>query len=126
MKKSSQSAFVSLPILFGAVTPAWAEQPFHYMWGDGWGWGTGGLFMGAFGMLLFWGAIIALIIFAIRSFTPGSSRAPSNVDPVNADSSKSALSILSERYARGEIDQAEFNERRMTLLELDKDKDNLA
>lgn len=115
---------VSMPMALGLAGPASAQEFSHYMWGGGWG--TGGIFIGAVGMLLFWGGIIALIVLAVRAFTPGHSRAPANTDPMNADHTKGALSILSERYARGEIEQAEFNERRKILLDLDRDKSNLA
>lgn len=53
-------------------------------------------------MLLFWGGLIALMIWAIRRFGQSS---PSD----------SALRILHERFARGEIDQQEFEQRKAAL-----------
>jgi putative membrane protein len=61
------------------------------------------------GMLLFWGLIIAAIVVLVRGFG-GASRG--NVRRLPG---KTALDILRERYARGEIDKAEFEERRRDL-----------
>ena len=66
--------------------------------------GTGGWWM-FLAMLLFWGGLIALIIWAVRTT---SDRAP-------AQPRGRALDILQERYARGEIDHDEFEQRRRTL-----------
>lgn len=77
------------------------------MWGpyaDGW-WS---LVMG-----LIWLAFLALIIvgavLVIRSFTRNDQRAAPTA------TSKTALDILAERFARGEIDQGEYEERRRLL-----------
>ncbi len=61
------------------------------------------------GMLLFWGLIIAAIVVLVRGFG-GSSRGNAPRLP-----EKTALDILRERYARGEIDKAEFEEKRRDL-----------
>lgn len=66
--------------------------------------GAGGSWM-FFSMLLFWGGLIALIIWAVRTT---SDRAP-------AQRPGRALDILQERYARGEIDHDEFDQRRRSL-----------
>ncbi len=77
------------------------------MWGDGWG-GWGWVF-GALMMLLFWGGLVALVIFAIRGWggrqeeKPGQPRA------------QDAKAILEERFARGEISKEEFEERAAVL-----------
>ena len=77
------------------------------MWGyDGFGYGGFGM---GIGMLLFWGLIIAAIVVLIRGFS-GSSRGNAPRLP-----EKTALDILRERYARGEIDKAEFEEKRRDL-----------
>jgi len=73
------------------------------MWGDG-GWGFG---MGLV-WLVFVGLIVAGIVLAIR----GSSERPSD-----RGSGKSALEILDERFARGEIDRDEYEERKRVLLD---------
>ena len=56
-------------------------------------------------MLVFWGAIIALIVFAVRGFSAGSGPA-SKPDPDE---------ILRERYAKGEIDDEEYERRTAQL-----------
>jgi len=53
-------------------------------------------------MLVFWGGVIALGIWAFRRVRP-------------SDSGDSALSILNERFARGEIDQQEYEQRKGAL-----------
>jgi putative membrane protein len=54
-------------------------------------------------MLLFWGGLIALAVWAVLRLSRG--RPPD-----------SALSILNERFARGEIDQQEYEQRKAALL----------
>ena len=79
------------------------------MWGaDGFMWG--GMMGGGLMMILFWGGLIVLVVLAIQAIT----RASSNQSRHSSDSfgatEKSALEILKERYARGEISQTEYNE----------------
>jgi putative membrane protein len=74
------------------------------MW-DGWGWGFGMLWMLL--MLLFWIGVVLLIVWAVRQFT-GDRRD-------STGSRDRALEVLEERFARGEIDHDEFEERRRTL-----------
>ncbi|MEX1126712.1 MAG: SHOCT domain-containing protein [Acidimicrobiia bacterium] len=63
--------------------------------------------MGFFGwtmMIVFWGATVALVVWTTRSV--GMTRTGWGLD---------ALSILERRYAAGEIDRDEFEERRRVL-----------
>ena len=53
--------------------------------------------------LVFWGGIVALVIWAVRRFSA-------------SRNSDNALAILNERFARGEIDQQEYNTRKAALL----------
>jgi putative membrane protein len=71
-------------------------------WSDWWGgYGPPGwMFFGPVMMLLFIGACAAVVYLVMRSAGPRDGR---------------AMEILEERYARGEIDQAEFEERRRLL-----------
>jgi putative membrane protein len=80
------------------------------MWfGHGFGWG--GWIVGGLMMLLFWGGLIALVILAIRAFSQsGGKEAPRGDNPAD-----SALEIVRQRYARGEISEAEFEEMRRDL-----------
>ena len=78
------------------------------MWGDaghGWGWGMG---FGMIGMALFWVLVILGIVVLVRRVGGSSS---SSSPPL----SKTALDILNERYARGEIDKQEFEEKKRDL-----------
>ena len=59
-------------------------------------------------MLLFWGGLIVLIVLAIRWFG-------GSLPERNAPAAKTALDILRERFARGEIDDKEFQERKRAL-----------
>ncbi len=77
-------------------------------WHDGMGWGH--VFFGSFMMLLFWGGLIILIFVAVRWMGTGSPRGDGGPAPGNR-----AVDILDERYARGEIDKEEYEERRRLL-----------
>ncbi len=80
------------------------------MWyghGAGWEW----MLIGTLMMLLFWGGLTAAIILAVRAFTSANSVKKSG----QAGTGGKALSILKERYARGEIGQAEYGEMRRDL-----------
>jgi putative membrane protein len=61
------------------------------------------------GMLFFWGLIIVAIVLLVRGF---GSRSGGDAPRLPE---KTALDILRERYARGEIDKAEFEEKRRDL-----------
>lgn len=70
------------------------------MFGDG-GW------MGA-GMWLFWIVLIAVIVVLIKAMSGSGSGS-------NPERHDSPLEILKTRYARGEIDEEEFERRRQKL-----------
>lgn len=78
------------------------------MWHDG-GSGDWGGWLMVFTMLVFWGGLIVLAVWALRSF--GRSGGADRSEGRSAD----AMTILEERFARGEIDQEEF-ERRGAVL----------
>jgi putative membrane protein len=95
------AATVAPALAQGSPDPDWA---WHY------GWGMGGLmFGGGLVMLLFWGGLILLVVLLVRWLggvsPPAGSERPG----------QSALAILEERFARGEIDQQEFENRRKIL-----------
>ena len=77
------------------------------MWHDGWGWGVGGFVMMILMMGLFWAAIVVTIVWGIRQFRPR--------DVSTLGGSTSAMRVLEERFARGEIDADEFQRRREIL-----------
>lgn len=71
----------------------------------GYGWGGLGMLM----MILFWALVIGLIVLLVRSF--GGASGGRSGPREQAD----ALDILRERYARGEIDREEYEERKSVL-----------
>ncbi len=90
-------------------TAAWAQGPGDYWgWGHpmGWMWGAWGIGMGLM-MLVFWALVIIAIVVAVRWIAGQSRPAPPHRD--------TALDILRERYARGEISREEFEQRKRDL-----------
>jgi putative membrane protein len=91
-----------------AAQPAWAQQ-----WGPNYGYGShmwdwpGGFFLGPLMMVVVIGGFVALVVLLVR-WTAGAS-AP------HAHAHRPPLNILQERFARGEIDKAEYEERRKLL-----------
>ena len=69
----------------------------------------GMMIFGLLMMIAFWGGVVLLIVLAIRWISGGLGGHPPG------GGGRSALDILRERYARGEIDAAEFEERRRVL-----------
>lgn len=80
------------------------------MWGYGFGWGW---FMMAFGGIL-WIAILAILVWALIRWLDGRTHA-SPPSSASGSASPSALDILRQRYARGEIDTATFEQMRERL-----------
>ncbi|MEW5790738.1 SHOCT domain-containing protein [Thermithiobacillus tepidarius DSM 3134] len=84
----------------------------HYWdWEDRWGMGWGMGPMGWLLMLLFWVAVIGLAVWLVVLL----SRRQGRSDQSRSGSSV-ALDILKERYARGEIGQEEFEQKKRDLL----------
>lgn len=88
-----------------------------YDWGMGgpggmMGYGYGMSWMGGVFMMIFWIAVIVAIIFLIRWLFVSSrttAHGPSH-------GGETALDILRKRYARGEIDKLEFEEKKKDLM----------
>jgi putative membrane protein len=70
------------------------------MMGFGMGFGILGLLL----MVLFWGGLIALVIWLVRSIFPVSQQTPKSPAGIEPN----ALEILGERYARGEITREQY------------------
>ena len=75
-----------------------------------WGWGNTweGWALGVFTMLLFWGGLVAIVVFAVRGW--GGQR-----DGGRHETRPDARAILEERFAKGEICEDEFVQRRRVL-----------
>ncbi|PKN63391.1 MAG: hypothetical protein CVU57_20020 [Deltaproteobacteria bacterium HGW-Deltaproteobacteria-15] len=74
---------------------------------DGWGMGwIGGIFM-----ILFWILIVVALVLFIRWLVQNTRGGTTS----SRTESSRALDILKERYARGEIDKQEFEEKKRDL-----------
>ncbi len=78
----------------------WMDFPNHMMGGSSW--------LGWFLTALFWAFVVIGIVLLVWWIL----RSGSDVGPRNR---RSALDILEERYARGEIDEEEYDRRRKNL-----------
>lgn len=67
-----------------------------WYWNQGMGWW---MVLGFVWMLLFWGAIIALVVWGVKKLTGRSS-----------SGGASPLDIAKERYAKGEISKEQFEQ----------------
>jgi putative membrane protein len=118
--KPMQRTLIATPVAVTAIAvPGWtwaqdAAAPERYVyyphmmgWGDGWT----GMFFGPLFMLLLVALAVGLIVMLFRrggdSMPQGRPQTPG----------ATALDILKERFARGEIDQQEYESRRRVLSE---------
>ena len=104
MKRLPIARSAAIAALASLPSTVWAQQapapywPMHeYMW---W-WGPWHMLM----PLVILGLIVAGIVFLVRHLWPGSS----------APHRRSALDVLDDRYARGEIDREEYMKRRSDI-----------
>jgi len=75
-------------------------------WGfGGWGWGMG---VGPLLMILFWVLVIVGVVALFRSLQSGPQSGP-------GPRAKTAAEIVQERYARGEINREEFEQKMRDL-----------
>jgi len=111
MKTRMITALLAAPVALMSV-PALAQPPGEGtgFWHYGWDWGWGHTLFGSAMMVLFWGGLIALVVLAVRWFG-GRPSAPAEA----SKTPKQALEILRQRFARGEIEKADFEERSRLL-----------
>lgn len=80
-----------------------------YWYGDhmsGWGWALAGV-----GMVVFWGLVITGIVLLVRYVGQSGQR------PGQPPTMHTPEQVLAERFARGEIDETEYQKRLATLRE---------
>ncbi|OGZ79276.1 MAG: hypothetical protein A2528_01370 [Candidatus Staskawiczbacteria bacterium RIFOXYD2_FULL_37_9] len=76
------------------------------MMGFGYGYGAG--WLGVILMILFWALVIILIVMLARGLTGQNKKSSDN-------NGNSAMDILKERYAKGEINKEEFKAKKKDL-----------
>ena len=98
---------VIVPTIIGATT-GWQ--------GGGWGMMGPGM-MGGYGAMglmgAFWVVVLGLIIWAVLGAARGTGQSGSSD---SASRPESSLEILKKRYARGEINKAEYEEKKKDLI----------
>ena len=107
--------FMRLMILSFAVSApvaaqAQLSQDHSYGWHGGGDWGH--MMFGPLMMLVFVAVVIVLVVLAVRWLGGAGHGAVAGSEP---RSEKTPLDILKERFARGEIDKDEFEERKRIL-----------
>ena len=93
-------------------------------WYDGRGWHMGPGMMGDWGMgwfgmifmLVFWGLVIVGLVLLVKWLYHATKGEKADRSPTGSSGSR-ALDILKERYARGEIDKAEFASKKRDLMD---------
>ncbi len=118
MSKNVKTALVIGGILVGLliVVPAilggiwgWSGREWNGMMGSGMMWGLGGWWFMPILMIIFWGLVIWAAVALVRELShPGGTNASGGTE--------SALEILKKRYARGEINKAEYEEKKKDLV----------
>lgn len=79
----------------------------------GWGWG-----LMAFSFIVFWALVVLAVVLLVRHFSRSGQQSPSGppqYGPPAGPPPSSPGQLLAERYARGEIDDAEYQQRQATL-----------
>jgi putative membrane protein len=100
--------------LLALPAAALADAGDRYGPGMMWGGGMFHMFFGSLMMILFVAAIVILVVLGVR-WLGGGEHSPFRHTP--AAGQRTALDILKERLARGEIDVAEYEDRRRALGE---------
>ncbi len=97
---------IVVPLVFGGIfgwqNGGWGMMGPGIMGGFGWGW-----LMPIF-MILFWGLVIWGIVALVRGLSGSRGSDSSKAD--------SALEVLKRRYARGEINKEEYEEKKKDLV----------
>lgn len=100
----------ALAAMIGVAAPALADQAhqgygYPMMWG---GWGWPGMILGPLMLIAVLAAVVAIVVLLVRWIGGAPAAGP-------APAGRSPLDILNERFAKGEIDKEDFEERRRLL-----------
>lgn len=86
----------------------WANAGWQWMHDGGW-WG-----IGMIGMALFWGVVLVLLAWAVRALVLRAG-GPAGAGGTSGVGRETPLEILQRRYARGEIERDEYEQKRRDL-----------
>ena len=81
---------------------------YDMMSGWGGGWASWTMYLG---MVAFWVGVVALVVWGVRALS-----GPAATHAVSQEPRESAADVLKRRYAAGEIDAAEFEQKRRDLF----------
>lgn len=96
------------PLAAQAQTYGYGNHP--HGWDGGWGWGH--FFLGPVMMIAVIAVVVVLAVLIVRWLSGGTSQVEARLQ---APGGKTPLDILQERFARGEIDKDEYEDRRRVL-----------
>jgi len=111
MNKRLSQIFAASAFALASV-PALTRQAYAEGGGGnsyGWDWGWSHMMGGSLMMVLFWGLVVLLVVLIVRAIGSGSNKKTATA------SNYSALEILHERFARGDIEKDEFENRKRIL-----------
>jgi len=101
------AALTTLGVLWSRLALAQGYGDHPHMWDYGWGM----MIVGPLMMLLLVAAVVVVVVLLVRWLGGGPARTAGDAGQGRA------LDILRERFARGEIDKEEFEERRRLLAD---------
>jgi Predicted membrane protein len=80
-----------------------------------WGYGYGGSWLLMLFSMIFWIALLVVLAWALIRWVDRKTNMPVSSGPTTPASGPTALELLRQRYARGEIDTATFEQMRERL-----------
>ncbi len=101
-------------LLIAVPATAWMTVPaLAQPYGDHPGaWGWGGMIFGPFMIIVFIAVVVVVVVLLVRWLG-----GPGHGGALHSPPGKTSLDVLKERFAKGEIDKEEFEERRRVLGE---------